>query len=96
MIELRRPLSTIRSIDEKLMRLLTVNWRYRDLDNRPQTRIAAVVTLAAISWTVAAIHVKSHPGIVISLFCCLGFWLCAFYEWRLWYRLRERRGGRDK
>ncbi|GEM_PF-3203890 len=91
-------MNTIRSIDAKLMRLLTFNWRYRHLDNRPQTTIAALVTLGAIWTSVGMIHFKRQPVplILIGLFCCLLFWLCAFYEWRLWYRLRQRRSKRDK
>ena len=91
-------MNVIRGIDEGLMRLLTFNWRYRDLDHRPQTIIAGLVTLGAIWISVAMIHFKRQPVpiIVVGLFCCLLFWLCAFYEWRLWYRLREHRAKRDK
>lgn len=91
-------MNVIRGIDEGLMRLLTFNWRYRDLDKRPQTTIAALMTLGAIWITVVMISFKSQPVpvIVIGLFLCLFFWLTVFYEWRLWYRLRKCKAKRDK
>jgi len=85
-------MNIIRSIDEKLMRLLTYNWWYHDLDNRPQTRIAALVTLTAILITVAAITSNLSPLTAIGIL----FWLPAFYEWRLWYRLRKRKTKSDE
>ena len=78
-------MNILRSIDEKLMRLLTYNWRYHDLDNRPQTRIATLLTLTAIWITAAAITSSYSPLTGIGIL----FWLPAFYEWRLWYRLRK-------
>ena len=88
-------MSIVRDIDEKLMRLLTYNLWYHDLDNRPQTRIAILVTIAAILITVSMIGIASM-GLVryivpIAIVICSLVWLATLYEWRLWYRLRKRK-----
>lgn len=85
-------MNIIRSIDEKLMRLLTYNWRYRDLDNRPQTRIVIVSTLIPTLMTIDVMTSGFSPLNTMGIL----YWLPAFYEWRLWYRLRKRRAKRDK
>ncbi len=85
-------MNIIRSIDEKLMRLLTCNWRYRDLDNRSQTKIAIVSTLIP---TLMTIDVITSGFSLLNIIGIL-YWLPAFYEWRLWYRLRKRRAKRDE
>jgi len=88
-------MSIMRNIDEKLMRLLTYNLWYHDLDNRPQTKIAVMVTIVAILITVSMIEIASM-GLVryivpIAIVICSLLWLTIFYEWRLWYRLRKRK-----
>lgn len=91
-------MSFIRNIDEKLMRLLTCNLWYRDLDKRPQTRIAIMATIAAIGVTVSAIGIVSTASIryiiPIETAICFLIWLDIVYQWRLWYRLRKRKIGR--
>ncbi len=88
-------MNTMRNIDEKLMRLLTYNLWYHDLDNRPQTRIAIMVTVAAILLTFSQtllVWINLIPYIaLIATVLCLFTWLVTFYEWRLWYRLRKRK-----
>ena len=83
-------MNIIRSIDEKLMRLLTC--RYHDLDNRAQTKIAIVSTLIPTLMTIDVITSGFGPLNTMGIL----YWLPAFYEWRLWYRLRKRRANRDK
>ena len=88
-------MSIMRNIDEKLMRLLTYNLWYHDLDNRPQTKIAVMVTIVAILITVSMIGIASL-GLVrymvpIAIVLCSLVWLSTLYHWRLWYRLRKRK-----
>jgi len=88
-------MSIMRNIDEKLMRLLTYNSWYHDLNNRPQTRIAILGTIAAILITVSMIGIASL-GLVrymvpIAIVLCSLVWLSTLYHWRLWYRLRKRK-----
>ena len=88
-------MSIMRNIDEKLMRLLTYNLWYHDLDNRPQTKIAVMVTIVAILITVSMIGIASM-GLVrymvpIAIVLCSLVWLSNLYHWRLWYRLRKRK-----
>jgi len=88
-------MSIMRNIDEKLMRLLTYNLWYHDLDNRPQTKIAVIATIVAILITVSMTRI-ALLGLVrymvpIAIVICSFGWLDTFYQWRLWYRLRKRK-----
>jgi FlaA1/EpsC-like NDP-sugar epimerase len=78
--------SAIKKADETLMRLMTANWRYRRLEDRPQTRIAVVSTIVAV-WTTAYAILS---GYTVLRILCIFFVMSAFYEWRLWYRLKVR------
>jgi hypothetical protein len=77
--------SAIRKADETLMRLMTINWRYRKLEDRPQMRIAVLVTMAALGITLMAMN---SPNTTWRVLCIL-LWLSTFYEWRLWYKLKS-------
>jgi len=88
-------MSIVRDIDEKLMRLLTYNLWYHDLNNRPQTRIAVTGTIVAILITVSMIGIASMAliryGVPIAIVICSILSLSTFYHWRLCYRLRKRK-----
>ncbi len=78
-------MSTIKRIDEQLMRLLTYSFFYPNLEDRPQTRLAILATLIPVEITVVAVILPYNLLLGLSL----PFWLVALYEWRLWYRLRK-------
>lgn len=80
-------MNLIKRIDEKLMDLLTYSLFYPDLDDRPQTRIAILPTLIAVEITIFAVTLQNN----LLLAATVPFWLIAFYEWRLWFRLRRQR-----
>ena len=88
-------MSIMRNIDEKLMRLLTYNLWYHDLNNRPQTRNAILGTIVAILITISMIEIASlgliRYMVPIAIVLCSLVWLSTLYHWRLWYRLRKRK-----
>jgi hypothetical protein len=79
----KKILRSISKVDEVLMRLMTYNWRYRRLEDRPQTKLAVLATILASGVTFLALN---SSFIFWRIMCIVG-WLSAFYEWRLWYRL---------
>ena len=80
-------LKVILIVDETLMRVMTFNWRYRRLEDRPQTKLAVSATVLALIITYV---VLTSPAFIWRVFAFL-MWLNTFYEWRLWYKLRKRK-----
>ena len=78
-------MDTIKQIDQLLMQLFTYSFFYSTLEDRPQTRLAIVATLIAVEIAIVALILQNNLLLTITL----PLWLNAFYEWRLWYRLRR-------
>lgn len=80
-------MNIVRDVDNRLMQLLTYSFFYPDLDERPQTRLAIMATLIPTNLLILALTLQFRIGLILTL----PFWLNAFYEWRLWYRLQKQK-----
>ena len=85
MLKINGIVNMFKQIDDHLMRLFTNSLLYPALEDRPQTRLAILATLIPVELVIVALLLPNN----LLLLLTLPLWLNAFYEWRLWYRLRR-------
>jgi hypothetical protein len=85
MVKINGIVGTFKQIDAYLMRLFTYSLFYPALEDRPQTRLAILATLIPLELVIVALLMPND----LLLLLTGPLWLNAFYEWRLWYRLRS-------
>ena len=85
-------MSLIKSIDSKLMHLLTLNLRYPDWSKAPLSFALLIVTINTLlaALFIIPMLISGKVGIVSLMFGIL-LLLSAFYHWRLWRRLKSER-----
>lgn len=78
-------IGTFRQIDEFLMGVFSYSLFYPALEDRPQTRLAVLATLIPLELVIVALLVSND----LLLLLTFPLWVNAFYEWRLWHRMRR-------
>jgi hypothetical protein len=85
MLKINGVVNHFKQFDAYLMRLFTYSLFYPALEDRPQTRLAILATLIPLELDIVAVLMPNN----LLLLLTGPLWLNAFYEWRLWYRLRR-------
>ncbi len=85
MLKIDGIIDTFRQVDEQLLRVFTYSLFYPTLEDRPQTRLAILATLFPLELVLVALILENELLLILTI----PLWLNAFYEWRLWHRLRK-------
>jgi hypothetical protein len=85
MLKIDSIIDTFKQLDEQLLRLFTYSLFYSSWEDRPQTRLAILATLFPLNLALVALILPNHLLLILTV----PLWLNAFYEWRLWYRLKR-------
>ena len=76
-------MTKLQSIDNTLMKIFTVNFRYRKYEDRPQ------LTLAILSTAIFLLLLFFVQANIVMIPCVVLYLIISFYEWRLWYKLQK-------
>lgn len=76
----------IKRIDEQLMKWMTARPYGHKVEGKKHTRL---VLLLAIGASFMTLDVLMHGWAIVNTVGILLLWPSAFYEWRLWLRLRD-------